>query len=429
MNRILNYRQSGNISGRNSAGAVRISILRSVSVILICVMLIITFGYSVSPAAWAVKTDNTASSTASALTPTVISGYKTSIRKMYKQDVTISAEIYPAAVKRKVKLQRYNSTEQKWETIKKEYVKSQDSSRKASVTFSVDREYRQKANSRWRIKVNAKGKYAKAISSDITLTTTNLKGLSLSARSAVIYRIDGNGRDGRGTYLYTKGSNVERAQASTTKLMTAILVMESGRIGNSTTISKHAAATPWSGTFRSGDTYTNTDLMYALLMPSANDAATALAEGVAGSEDKFVQMMNDKAVSMGFTHTHFRNPHGLDASGHYTTAKELAKLTAYAYTYPQISTIWNTKYRRIYSTNTGRRVNLWTTNAIFGYDKHFRGGKTGTTGDAACCFTGVYRYKGHLYVTTVLGSSYGFSRWADTKKLHSYIKKYASTSY
>ena len=135
MNRILTDRQSEHISGRTGAGAVRVCLLRSASVMLICIMLLITFGYSVSPAAWAVRTDNTAS--ASAKTPTVISGYKTSIRKMYKQDVTISAEIYPASVKRKVKLQRYNSTEQKWETIRKEYVKSKCNYEKMEGSLST----------------------------------------------------------------------------------------------------------------------------------------------------------------------------------------------------------------------------------------------------------------------------------------------------
>ena len=266
-----------------------------------------------------------------------------------------------------------------------------------------------------------------AVSREITLTTRNIKTKKLSAKAACIYRID---EDGKGTLIYTKNAGTKRAQASTTKLMTAILFLENGDLDGITTISKHAASTPWSGHFVKGDTYLNRDLMYAMLIPSANDAAVAIAETIGGSEADFVKMMNARAKELGLKNTQFRNPHGLDAKGHYTTATELAKLTAYAYTtQPLISKIWSTKIKTIRSIKKNRKWRLITTNAIFGYDKNFKGGKTGTEDNAKCCFTGVYVYKGKTYVTTVLGSSYGFSRWADTKKLHSYIKKYAAGKY
>jgi D-alanyl-D-alanine carboxypeptidase len=85
--------------------------------------------------------------------------------------------------------------------------------------------------------------------------------------------------------------------------------------------------------------------------------------------------------------------------------------------------------KAITSLTNKSKWTLFSTNAIFGYSKHFKGGKTGTTDNARCCFAGVYTYKGETYVTVVLGSKYGFSRWADTKKLHKYIKKYAATRY
>ena len=259
------------------------------------------------------------------------------------------------------------------------------------------------------------------------MITQNLESPDMSAKAACIYRIDG---DGKGTLIYSKNADEQRAQASTTKLMSAIVLLESGKIDSTTKISSYAARTPYaSGRLAAGDVYKNRDLLYAMLLPSSNDAATAVAEGVGGSEAGFVSMMNAKAAEMGLTNTHFRNAHGLDADGHYTTAYELAKLTAYAYTFPEIRDCWATRYKTIKSVKRGRKWTCWSTNAIFSYVSNFLGGKTGTEGNAGCCFAGVYTSGGSAYVTVVLGSGYGFSRWSDTKKLHRYIDKYAASSY
>ena len=362
--------------------------------------------------------------TSSAPAVTEISGYPTSINKKYSSSVKIKTTIRPANGGRKVKLQRYSTKTGKWTTISSVRTASADS---AEVTFSIPKKQRKKTTSVWRIKVSKTNSAAAARSSNITLTTRNIKSYSMSARSACIYRIDENGK---GTLIYTKKPNTIRAQASTTKLMTAILLIESGLLDSTTKISSHAAATPWgSGRLAKGDIYNTRDLLFAMLLPSSNDAATAVAERVGGSESDFVMMMNDKAASMGLKNTHFRNPHGLDADGHYTTATELAKLTAYAYTFPEIRQCWATKYKTICSVKKKRKWTLWSTNAIFSYVKNFLGGKTGTEDNAGCCFTGIYTYKGSTYVTVVLGSGYGFSRWSDTKKLHKYIRKYAAKKY
>lgn len=125
----------------------------------------------------------------------------------------------------------------------------------------------------------------------------------------------------------------------------------------------------------------------------------------------------------------FRNPNGLDADVHYTTAKELAMLTAYAYTFPEIRECWKTSSKTIQSLKYGKKWTVWSNDSILGYISNFLGGKTGTEDNAGCCFTGAYEYKGSVYITVVLGSGYGVSRWTDTKKLHKYITKYAATKY
>ena len=364
---------------------------------------------------------------------TSITNCKAFYNQFLDRDLIIEADISPAGG-REVQLQRYNSKDSSWETIitvnADEDTRSEEAaevSRTAEPVTDADGEAGAAAETTWRFFVPATETASEAVSGKISVTTRNLEKLDLSARAACIYRIDSKSN---GTTIYSMNGNDEVAQASTTKLMTAILLLESGLTDSTTRISSHAAATPWgSGRLAAGDVYSNRDLLYAMLLPSSNDAATAIAERVGGSEAAFVGMMNDKAGKMGFTRTHFRNPHGLDADGHYTTARELAKLTAYAYNFPEIRDCWATQCKTITSLERKRSWTLWSTNAIFNYVKNFLGGKTGTESNAGCCFTGIYTYGGSTYVTVVLGSGYGFSRWSDTKKLHRYIQDHAATGY
>ena len=374
----------------------------------------------------AAATETEVTEESAATVETVISGYKTDYNKRYNEILEIEADIIPAGG-REVQLQRYSSSDGIWTTIQT-ITEAEDADEDVvHVCFDVPAEERSRTSSQWRLFVPATENAAEAYSEVISVTTRNIEKYSLSARNACVYRID---EDGSGTMIYSKESKTEVAQASTTKLMTAVLLLESGLLDTTTTISYHAAETPWgSGKLEAGDVYNTKDLLYAMLLPSSNDAATAVAERVGGTEGAFVQRMNAKAEKMGWTQTHFRNPHGLDADGHYTTALELAKLTAYAYTFPEIRDCWGTQWKTIRSLKYGNKWTLWSTNAIFGYISSFLGGKTGTEDNAGCCFTGVYEYEGTAYVTVVLGSGYGFSRWADTKKLHSYIRNYATSSY
>ena len=374
----------------------------------------------------AAATETEVTEESAATVETVISGYKTDYNKRYNEILEIEADIIPAGG-REVQLQRYSSSDGIWTTIQT-ITEAEDADEDVvHVCFDVPAEERSRTSSQWRLFVPATENAAEAYSEVISVTTRNIEKYSLSARNACVYRID---EDGSGTMIYSKESKTEVAQASTTKLMTAVLLLESGLLDTTTTISYHAAETPWgSGKLEAGDVYNTKDLLYAMLLPSSNDAATAVAERVGGTEGAFVQRMNAKAEKMGWTQTHFRNPHGLDADGHYTTALELTKLTAYAYTFPEIRDCWGTQWKTIRSLKYGNKWTLWSTNAIFGYISSFLGGKTGTEDNAGCCFTGVYEYEGTAYVTVVLGSGYGFSRWTDTKKLHSYIRNYATSSY
>ncbi|MBQ9748468.1 MAG: D-alanyl-D-alanine carboxypeptidase [Clostridia bacterium] len=148
---------------------------------------------------------------------------------------------------------------------------------------------------------------------------------AIGARSAVL--IDA----ASGTVLYGKNENMRRGMASTTKIMTALITLE--RIPTDTVVSVAPEACGIEGSsvyLTPGEQITVESLLYALMLQSANDAAEALAYAVAGSREAFVALMNEKALSLGLTDTHFENPHGLDGEHHYTTAYELALLAAHA---------------------------------------------------------------------------------------------------
>ena len=352
---------------------------------------------------------------------TKLTGVPSKLSKDTSAQVSFTVKVKPADGGRIIKLQQYDSSKKKWKT-RATYM-SEDK-HKASVKVKLAKKYRKKTTGKWRVVVPATERAEKAVSGVCVVTSRNIKTYKMSARSACIYCAD------TGEVLFTKKYKTRRLPASTTKLMTAILLVESGKIGGKTRVSAKAASTPWSyGRLREGDRYRTRDLFYAAMLPSSNAAATALAETVSGSTEKCVKRMNKKAAKIGMEKTNFCNPHGLHQSGHYTTAFDLAKLTAYAFTKDEIRDAMSTKYRVIKSLRYKIVWPLYSTDVLLGTIKNFYGGKTGTSPEAKYCFTGVYKYKGKTYVTVSLNARSAAGRWSDTKRMHSYIRKYAATKY
>ncbi len=147
----------------------------------------------------------------------------------------------------------------------------------------------------------------------------------ISAASAVLIEAD------TGTVLYEKNAYQQRAMASTTKIMTAILTIEAGDLDKEFTVDPYAIMVEGTSMgLKEGDRVSRRDLLYGILLPSGNDAANAAAVSVSGSIPAFVELMNKKAKELDLKNTHFVTPSGLDANGHYTTAYDLAMLTSYA---------------------------------------------------------------------------------------------------
>lgn len=239
---------------------------------------------------------------------------------------------------------------------------------------------------------------------------------NLDARIGLIF--DRNSK----TILYEKNGKKQVPMASTTKIMTSIVVLENANLNQVVTIDKKAAGTGGSRLgLKTNDKITVHDLLYGLMLKSGNDAAVALANHVGGSVEGFGKMMNQKAQEMGLTNSHFVTPHGLDQEGHYTTAYELACMADYALQIPKFKEIVGTKNYNI--TINGQSRNISNTNELLGNLNGVYGIKTGfTNGAGRCLVTGCKR--GNLdIITVVLGSDTKKIRTTDSIKLIEYAYK------
>ena len=227
-----------------------------------------------------------------------------------------------------------------------------------------------------------------------------------------------------GTCIYGKNENKQTAMASTTKIMTAIIVLENCKnLDEVVTISAKAAGTGGSRLgLKKDDQVTVNDLLFGLLMRSGNDAAVALANYTAGSVENFANMMNKKAQELGLVNTHFVTPHGLDNPNHYTTAYELAKLADYALKNSVFSTIVKTKYVTIKINNQPKE--LKNTNELLLADvEGVYGVKTGFTGNAGKCLVTSVKRNNMDLIIVVLGADTRKDRAKDTLKLIDYAFK------
>ena len=188
-----------------------------------------------------------------------------------------------------------------------------------------------------------------------------------------------------GTVLYFKEPDVRRPVASTQKLLTALIIIQSGNLDKADrVIPSDCQVEPTKLGFRAGDTYTTRQLLGALLIHSCNDAAVCLARNEAGSIAAFAQQMNAKAFSLGATQSHFVNPNGLPVPGQYSTARDMARIAFAAYHVPVLR-----EYIRMpgftFTYNSGRQRYFDATNKLIGRSPMFTGMKTGYTGPSGRC--------------------------------------------
>ena len=221
-----------------------------------------------------------------------------------------------------------------------------------------------------------------------------------------------------GQVLFEKNANKQLAPASTTKIMTAIIAIESNRLDEKTTISQNAASVTGSTMhLQEGQLISLRELVTGLMMRSGNDAAVAIAEFLSGSVDKFVVQMNKKARTIGAIHTKFQNPHGLPIPDHYSTAYDLAWIARYAMnnaTFAEIVSTRNTNIDWEDSSGNEHAQSLKNTNKLLWMLDEADGIKTGTTNEAGPCLVSSATKDNQRLIAVTLNDK---NRWEDSQTL------------
>ncbi|MCL2168718.1 MAG: D-alanyl-D-alanine carboxypeptidase [Defluviitaleaceae bacterium] len=247
--------------------------------------------------------------------------------------------------------------------------------------------------------------------------------LTIDAPSAVIMELSS------GEIIFEQNGSERRAPASVTKVMTILLVYEAlaqGRIGwdDMVTTSEHAASMGGSQIYLEvGEKQTVRDLLKAVIVSSANDASVALAEFVSGSEESFVDLMNKKAQALGMENTSFRNACGLDAQGHFSTAKDIAIMSRELLnSHPEVrekATIWMDTI--IHKTPRGEsEFGLTNTNKLVRWYDGTTGLKTGSTGEALYCLSASAVRGDMELVAVIMGADNSALRFQETMKMLDY---------
>jgi D-alanyl-D-alanine carboxypeptidase (penicillin-binding protein 5/6) len=222
---------------------------------------------------------------------------------------------------------------------------------------------------------------------------------SIEAASAILADL------ATGRVLFASNPDERRPIASLTKIMTALVVLERADPDDVVTVSEEAAGPRVAGIsglgLQAGERIRVRELLYALLLQSANDAAEALAEHVSGSVDAFVDLMNERSVALGLTRTRFDSPNGLDDEG-YSTARDLVRLTRTAYDVPEFADLVATRFHTVHSPTAGPRI-VQNRNALLWLYPGAIGVKTGFTTPAGFCLVAAAERDGERLVAVVLG--------------------------
>lgn len=246
--------------------------------------------------------------------------------------------------------------------------------------------------------------------------------LNLYAKSAVLTDAD------TGRILYGKDAGTPMANASTTKIMTCLLAIESGKIQDTVTFSEHACSMPKVRLgCPTGTQFVLEDLLYSLMLESHNDTAAAIAEHVAGSVEAFADLMNERAAEFGCQNTHFVTPNGLDRSDkkgeHQTTAYDLSLIMAACIQNDKFLEITETASKTISSIDGTFQAALNNHNALLSMLDGVISGKTGFTEKAGYCYVGAYRQNDRTYTFALLACGWPNHKnykWEDSKALISY---------
>lgn len=242
-----------------------------------------------------------------------------------------------------------------------------------------------------------------------SMSPAQAASIPVTAKSAILVEAE------TGRIVMEKNAEVRAFPASTTKMVTGILAIESGRLTDKVTVSKKAAEAEGSSIWlEAGEQLTLEQLCYGLLLHSGNDAAVAIAEYLGGSEANFVAQMNALAAAIGTTDTHFANPNGLPNPNHYTTARDLSRIAAYGLKNPEFQKIVATDHALIPWGNKPYQRELFNSNRLLNTFDGANGVKTGYTDAAGPCLVASARRNGLELIAVVLDSE---DCWGDAAKM------------
>lgn len=205
------------------------------------------------------------------------------------------------------------------------------------------------------------------------------------------------------TILYEKNAFAQRPMASTTKIMTALLALENGKMDETVTITSKMVQTEGSALgLKAGDKLTFYDLIVGMMLTSGNDAANSVAVLISGSIEAFAELMNKRASEIGMKNTLFVTPSGLDEGAHHSTAYDMALLTSYALKFETFCDIVSKSSAEI--KISGKPLTVYNHNKLLGYDKSYFGVKTGYTSKAGRCLVSAKKYKGNKLICVTLSA-------------------------
>ncbi len=244
---------------------------------------------------------------------------------------------------------------------------------------------------------------------DAAVALSENKKILETSKAVILYELNSD------TMVYSWNPDDKIYPASMVKLMTAVVALENGNLSDVVTVTRSALSnfTPGSvsANLKRGEELTLEDLLYCLMTHSANDAALVIAEHIAGSQESFVQMMNEKAAAIGCLGTHYSNTHGLHHEETYTTARDIARLLEYGLENPQFEALFTAKSYTVPATNKSEARELNSTNHMMTkaetskyFDERVTGGKTGATDAAGRCLAVTAEANGMKLLGIVMGA-------------------------
>ena len=243
----------------------------------------------------------------------------------------------------------------------------------------------------------------------IFIPCVRVTAVSTSAKAAIVINGD------TGEIIYAHNENEKLPMASTTKIMTALLLCEKGDLEKEITVTAEMLRVEGSSMgLLAGDKVTLHDLLYGMMLASGNDAANVTAYTLGGTIDGFVKMMNEKAVELGLENTHFETPSGLDGAEHYTTAYDLARLAMYAMANEEFAKAASSKTATLNYGNPPYKRTLSNHNKLLGSFDGAAGVKTGFTKKSGRCLVSAAKRDGKFVIAVTLNDP---NDWLDHKNL------------